>query len=192
MARPLGNESGAVLTLELQQRFTLGHFRVSVSNDPSLSGTLSQVSPRLPLFVNLGGEAEMRDGIIWEASVPFEGVGYGYIGGRALKSSAGAPPLSSCISGIEAFRVQLPNGKYAVSLIFCGRWPDDVKSRSFSVSIEGRKPQTISNIPAVARGAQSVAFFNVQAEVSDGVLDVNFEEGMGETVLNGITINQAR
>lgn len=98
----------------------------------------------------------------------------------------------SCISGIEAFRVRVADGKYNLALLFCGRWPDDVESRSFTVTIEGGKPQEIKNIPAAgAKEPHNAArLFAPNVEVSDGILDIEFTKKDGETVLNGIMLNK--
>lgn len=187
--RPLGNDSGTQLELELHQRFTLAHFRVSVSNDPSLLGKRMETTAKLPLFVNVGGQSVEHDGVFWTASRPWNG-SFGHQGGSPLIGKSPKNPLYSCVSGIEAYRVRVPNGRYNVALWFSGRWPGNVGSRAFAVAIEGGKAQDIAKIPNVGSGPHKAAPLYAQVEVADGVLDVQFTKKQGDTVLNGIVVQK--
>jgi len=183
------HEDGSMLYVHLAQKEKLGHFCVAVSNAKELAGKKTRIEAELPLYVNLGGiggiDAAKRN---WQASRPFDGGEFGYVGGKPEGKAAG-DPLGSCISGIKEFRVTLPEGKYDVVMYFSGRFPKDMSERSFEVSALGAKKQTVKNLKA---RETLVTRWLKGAQAKDGGLTINFKSEKGNPVLNAIGIDEAK
>lgn len=185
---PISHKSGLMLYVQLAQREKLGHFAISVSNAPELAGKKTRIEAEVPIWINLGGRGGPNQGIDWHACRPFDGGAYGYVGGKPEGNPA-APPFASCISGIQEFRLTLPEGNYDVTLLFSGRFPQGMSQRSFQVSAQGAKKQTVKNL----KSSQTLVPLELKgAQTKDGGLTIIFTPEKGIPVLNAIKVDKAK
>lgn len=173
------------------------------------------------LDVMLGGSRYlMADGICWIPEQPYEMGGWGYVGGFALRPKVNgreAPCSNASILGtdidpvyqsqrmdIEAFRADLPAGRYRVVLHFAelatgGKTsalkynlgqdfePMAQTERVFNISANGVSVLSAFNISEEV-GTLTAVQKSFDVDVSDGGLDISFERISGSPVLNGIQI----
>ena len=189
---PIGFEGGTVLTVELQQRLAIGRLRLSLSTaqerhhltlEPrDAPGPRKNEPPeppkRIERYYNVGGPlyADPR-GRQWLPTRRWRKGFDGYVGGLTYSSDLPLNPLlQRSLTGIDAFRVHLPAGRYRVALLFAE--PRDTTTagyRRFDVHMEGVK--VLNDLdPVRVTGAPGVPFVHVEPSVpvKDGVLDIEF------------------
>jgi hypothetical protein len=148
-------------------------------------------------FINLGG-ADWTDanGTTWTQSHRFDQEGIGHEGGRSVVAENAANPVAgSAIRGIQAFRADVPNGRYEVSLYFCENWSRDPRRRVFSVSVEDRPALVNFNLLGVSGGAGKPFVHRLSdVAITDGRLDIQFEPAHANAmaVLNAISFRRTR
>ncbi|QNN24915.1 protein kinase [Planctomycetales bacterium ZRK34] len=217
-ATPIGGEGGSVLTLTLkQQRMNIGRFRLQATSAPDptklapqpADSEAKQSTPSasadaqtLRLFYNAGGsDAEWQDAK-WESAPSFKNSDSGYDlaqGGRRFSAkSVNNPVVDTCLTGIEAFHVKVPNGRYQVTLIFAELTQTNAGAgqRKFSVLAEGKPVRNFSGIDPFADGQKSsgISTRTAVVVVGDGMLDLEFTpDTAGSTpILNALSIAESR
>lgn len=209
LAPPVSIDSDTILMVEIANRESLGCFRLlATSSAEPASLPIARTPAETPAaaaadqetmarYINLGGgDWTDPDGITWIQSQPFEQHGIGHEGGRSVVADDAVSPLAgSAVRGIQAFRADVPDGRYEVSLYFCENWSRDPRRRVFSVSVEGRPALVNFNLLAVAGGAGRPFMHRFEnVVVKDGRLDVEFQPAHADAaaVLNAISFRPAR
>lgn len=188
---PITHESGTVFTVTLQQRVAVGRLRLSLSTarqshyvtvQPRGTAKSKRMAaekpPRIERYYNVGGTlyADPR-GHQWLPTRRWRKGFDGYVGGLTYSSDLPLNPLlQRSLTGIDAFRAYLPNGRYRVALLFTE--PRDTTTpgyRRFDVHLEGVK--VLNDLdPVRATGAPGIPLVHVEPNVpvKDGVLDIEF------------------
>ncbi len=91
--------------------------------------------------------------------------------------------------GMTAFSYKLPNGKYTVKLHFAESFEGITGpgQRVFSFNVEGHEFKDF-DVFVKAGGARRAYIETVEAEVTDGKLDITFTRGVENPEINGIEI----
>jgi hypothetical protein len=196
-AEPVCFESPGRLHLLLHNRDNLGCFRIAATGmaDPQAAPENGAEQPAsdgpFSLLVNLGGdEWTDPDGNRWLASRDFDGLTFGHDGGRNVKSEVVDHPVyGTQRQKLTAFRAVVPEGRYAVQLVFRETATRDPNRRTFVIRIEDRP---VTRLPFRGPGMNGVYTHSIPGVfVKDGRLDVDFFPANGSlTMLNGIAIQE--
>jgi beta-galactosidase len=132
--------------------------------------------PFRELGVNVGTEAQVADasGLVWEGDRPYTAGGFGYAGGTAamfnkdlaIRGHATTPLFFTYRSGIESYRLDVPDGEYDVELLFAepAAKPGE---RVFGVSVNGTS--VVDGLDLSARyGVARAATFTARTSASGG------------------------
>ncbi len=159
----------------------------------------AQTQTDLPLHVNVGSSVShsSADGTLYVADQGWENnLTYGHIDGRGI--SIGYPIggttsdllYQSQQSGISEYRVgELPNGQYIVALHFADIVSHNVGATVFDVVIEGKL--AFDDLDPFQVANKSREYATVQralTEVTDGILNVQFFAGAGQSQLAAISV----
>ncbi len=155
--------------------------------------------PFRELGVNVGGRVQYADpdGPVWEGDRPYTSGGFGHVGGErkmfdkdlAIRGSPDTPLFFTYLSGIESYRMDVPDGQYDIELRFAE--PDaSPGERVFSVTVNGTeiaKSLDLSKEHGIAK-ATSV---KRTATASGGKgLTVSFTALKGKPILNAIHVRK--
>lgn len=172
------------------------HAAVSFSYRPS---NLAAPSFRFKsLAVNVGSGAQFTDGAgtVWEADQPYQPGGWGYTGGvpgntnQSILKSPDDPLYQTVRQGLTAYRFDVPEGNYAVELLFTEHQHQRPGERVFSVAVNGRT--VVENLDLVRDAGALVATkkeLRVRAARRQGI-NVEFTPVVGQTVVSGIRIRK--
>lgn len=197
---------GETLTVELAidtADLAPGRYRadvVVVTDDPDLPAAtvpLTLVVPAYEVAVNAGGEEVVgTNGITYAADRGYAAGGWGYDGASSSRSTsadiAGTDDVArfqDARTGMSAYRFDVPNGTYQVTLDFAELSVQRAGGRVFSVALEGAT--VIADLDLVAeagyRTAHSLTF---EVAVTDGRLDVEFMAMRGDKpLINAISLS---
>lgn len=197
-SQPIQYEGGVIVHLTLDQRFSLGRFRLSATSttDPSALTPRGATDPDKPdapddgdagfktIYMNIGGpEHKDKDGNVWIATGKYaakKSPGYvGRVGQIETIPGGDKFPLGTALLNVPEFRADVPNGKYKVSIglsLVDQRIP--LNRRVFTIEVEG-KPWREIDIAAVAK--PKPRFIPLPPiEVKDGILNVVFKRADGK------------
>lgn len=160
------------------------------------AGTIQSNTGAFNLRVNIGGSASYVDvlGNTWEPEQQYSPGSFGYIGGnvdlipKPIGNTQDDVIYQSERYGLSAFKADIPPGQYTIVMHFSESFMQSAGLRVFSVNIEGVPVLVNFDIFAEA-GARYVALkktFN--STVTDGVLDLDFQQFVDTSLLNGIEI----
>lgn len=191
---PVGFDGGTILTFTIKHaKANLGRFRLAATSSRDRKvlvtapteygpGTSSISTRDVRLFLNAGAasnEKVVRAGKAWRPLPAYRVGGYGYDGGikTTLNPKDIKEPLErTCIHGINALRFTLPDGRYAVQLLFAEHVIEKPDHRVFAIDIEG-----VEVLPRgdLAKGGFRRTVWWPQGKqrvitVKDGVLDIEF------------------
>jgi beta-galactosidase len=155
--------------------------------------------PFRELAVNVGSPAEFAgDGVIWEGDQPYEPGSFGYIGGEAkmftkdlpITGSRETPLYYTYRTGIDGYRMDVPDGDYDVELRFTEPLALAAGDRVFEVSINGHVVAPRLDLAAQDGVARAVPItFDARAENGKGIT-VLFHSIHGEPILNAIRVRR--
>lgn len=192
------------LRLTLHQESSLGLFRFrgtsgnAAGKISTLKQTIEKDNAPFALHVNLGaGSWKDPENRTWTKTKAYEKGSWGHEGGQVAATDASdkAPRfLKSAFVGIRAFRADVPNGKYKVTLFFTPhgltRRSKKVNDRVFSVQAESLPPTPVNLFQATSSGTRVFAP-STEVVVKDGRLDIVFEKIAGlSPLLNAISITE--
>ena len=186
--------------LTLHQETPLGLFRVlgtSASANwqiESMRRQMERADQPLALHVNFGGPKWTDpEGTTWLPSRAYKEGSWGHVGGQAQVRKGAASKavcLDSAIVGISAFRVDLPNGRYDVTLFFSEHWVTKPGQRVFTIQVESDPPVPVDSFVAAGSGNKVFAP-SAPVVVKDGRLDIVFRKASGTgPILNAISITE--
>ncbi len=145
-----------------------------------------------------GGEYTGVDGRIWSADQKDDGE-FGYDGSRsgtgdtnhAIADTEDDALYQTNRYRINAYRFAVPSaGEYMVELHFCEEYHEEAGKRIFDVSIEGTR--VLDDLDIIAEVGHDVALvYTFEAEVTDGVLDVTFQNVLENAMISGIEVKSA-
>ena len=183
-----GTRNGRAYTDQVTIDFT---YRPPKLADPSV--------PFHELAVNVGSRAQFAAaGEIWEADQPYQSGGFGYIGGEAkmfnkdvpITSTHDTPLYFTYRSGIDGYRMDVPDGEYEVELLFAEPLELAAGDRVFRVSINGRVVVPRLDLAAQQGVARAVPLtFDASARDGKGIA-VTFQSMHGEPILNAIRVRR--
>ena len=155
--------------------------------------------PFRELAVNVGVAAEVADagGVIWVGDRPYRQGGFGYVGGEAKQlnkdiaiSGTTEPPVYFTYrTGLDAYRLDVPDGRYEVELRFAEPTAKPGE-RVFGIAINGRIVVTRLDLAEYAGLARAVPIL-VEATVTGGRgLTITFPAQRGEAFLNALRVRK--
>ena len=172
---------------------------VVVTDDPELPAAVVPITLVVPAYqqgVNAGGgEITGIDGTVYAADRRYEPGASGYDGAsstRRLKDPiAGTEDdarFADLRTGMAAYRFDVPNGMYTVTLDFAELSVRRTGGRVFNVDIEGET--ILANLDLVAEAGFATALSHtVEVSVTDGRLDVEFSAVRGDKpIVNAISV----
>lgn len=170
-------------------------------------------APFREIAVNVGSNAEYvdDDGLLWLADRPYAAGAFGHVGGEralmarevVLTNTAQSPMYATYQRGIEAYRVDVPDGDYEVELRFAGpasaqgaaaaggAIPGQVgtRVRVVGVSVNGLPEQRV-DLTTLRNVSPATAITTaVSAANGEGIV-VRFRGIEGEPVLNAIRVRK--
>ncbi|HVF39320.1 MAG TPA: malectin domain-containing carbohydrate-binding protein, partial [Gemmatimonadaceae bacterium] len=166
-------------------------YRPSRLDDPTV--------PFRELGVNVGARVQYAEpgGPVWTADRTYSSGSFGHIGGErkmfdkdlAIQASDDTPLFFTYISGIESYRMDVPDGDYDIELRFA---EPDAKpgERVFGVAVNGKKVEEaldLSKAHGIAKAASIVS--NATAAGGKG-LTINFTAIKGKPILNAIRVTR--
>lgn len=187
--------------LTLHQETPLGLFRVlgtagsATWQVETMQRQMEKAAQPFSLHVNLGGRKWTDPGkTTWVSSKAYQKGSWGHEGGQPVavtKKGAGSQAmcLNSVISGLKAFRADLPNGRYDVTLFFGEQWVTKPGQRVFTIQVESDPPVRVDSF--VSAGSGKVFAPSAPVVVKDGRLDIVFKKVSGAPpMLNAISITE--
>ena len=119
--------------------------------------TVNYRQPEAEIAVNLGSSCYYqsdKSALTWLPDQPYSEGGWGYIGGKPVQTqteihlTADGPLYQTMRDGMEAYRFDVPNGRYEVELLSA----DISKPQASSAYLLNRKPQTATTSSGVSSG----------------------------------------
>ena len=155
--------------------------------------------PFRELAVNVGVPAEVvgAGGVIWVGDRPYRAGGFGHVGGEpkqlnkdiAIKGTTEPPVYFTHRVGLEAYRFDVPDGRYEVELRFTEPTAAPGE-RVFGIAINGRRVLNRLDLAAQAGIARAVPII-VEADAIGGRgLTINFPAERGQPVLSGVRVRK--
>lgn len=151
------------------------------------------------LGVNVGAKAQVADpgGLVWEGDQPCAPGEFGYVGGKAtmfekdlaITGHALTPLFFTYRSGIESYRLDVPDGEYDVELLFAepGAKPGE---RVFDVAVNDRPVLTGLDLSA-QHGIGRAATYTTRITVTNGHgIFVKFTPIKGSPILNALRVRR--
>ena len=183
-----GTRNGRTYTDRLAIQFT---YRPPKLDDPSV--------PFHELAINVGSRAQFTDGnVVWEGDQPYQPGSFGYVGGDAkmfdkdlpIRSTSQTPLYFTYRSGIDAYRVDVPNGDYEVQLLFAEPFALAPGERVFRVAINGKTVVPRLDL-AEQDGVAYATPMTFSTSVQDGKgLSITFQSIHGAPILNAIRVTR--
>ncbi|MEO5984583.1 MAG: glycoside hydrolase family 2 TIM barrel-domain containing protein [Ferruginibacter sp.] len=160
----------------------------------------SDLSDIKSLSVNVGSNAQYTDaaGNVWIEDRPYQKGSFGFISGKSkvfdrkdvIMNTADEPLLYSYQDSIQAYRFDVPDGKYRLSLCFAEPARINIGERVFDISINNQillKDMDLTAMHGFANGVTKTFF----ADAKDGNgLAIKFDAIKGNPVLNGVRIEK--
>jgi beta-galactosidase len=153
--------------------------------------------PFRELGVDVGTEAQFADasGPAWTGDQPYQPGGFGYVGGepqriRAIITGTKRIPLYFTYrEGLTAYRFDVPDGDYAVDLLFAEPKETEAGRRVFSVAVNG--VPVAERLDLAVRAGKGVAVPITVATKAKGTgIIVSFEAITGAPILNAVRVRR--
>jgi len=149
--------------------------------------------------INCGGESYIdNEGNEWLADEAYAENGQGYVGGGAYSTSdpiSGTewdPLYQSEHYGMDAYRFDVPNGDYAITLYFAEIYHNSNGRRVFSVSLEGNTIiEDLDIYQQVGHDAALAIPFSTRAlgiQIDDNRIDIEFTSSVDDAKISAIKI----
>lgn len=155
--------------------------------------------PFRELAINVGSRAQYAaDGVIWEGDQPYQPGSFGYIGGEQkmfnkdipITGTRDVPLYFSYRSGIDAYRLDVPDGKYRVELLFAEPLKLDPGERVFDVVINGKVVLPALDLAKEDGVARAMRMTFTATAVDGKGLTISFQSIKGEPILNAIRVSK--
>ncbi len=156
--------------------------------------TINKINPlTYPVKINVGGNA-YNDYLADQEWGPDKE--YGYYSGR-LRKFSGINILGTTDdevflterAGIVAYKFHVPDGTYDLAFLFAEKDNNLVGERTFNIIAENE--YISKNIDVYAKAGRN-AFYKIEKEitVTDGIIDIYFEQNIDSTFVNAIILDQ--
>jgi hypothetical protein len=150
------------------------------------------------MLINCGGTDYVAgETTVWKSDRAYSAGGAGYVGGQTntVKKAIGATTDDVVYQnerwGLSAYKFDVPNGVYTVTLGFAETYYAKANSRVFDVKIGDRTVLTKFDIFAAASGADRAVTRTFRAEVSNGQLAVYFVDVKATATIQAISVESA-
>jgi len=155
--------------------------------------------PRAPfkrLAVDVGSNAQYLDdaGIIWEADQEYTPGGWGYVGGKAIKTERNIPRTTDdhlyqfSREGMEGYRFDVPDGDYRVELLFAEPEYEAPGKRVFDVLLNGRTViERLDLVKHSGAGRPALLSFHTCAAGGEGI-KIEFRAAVGPPLVSAILV----
>lgn len=186
------------VTIHQDDPLGLFRFRGTASNAAgkisALRKQIDKDNAPFALHVNLGGgNWKDSDNRTWVKSKAYATGSWGHVGGQPVitVASESAPRvLKSALSGITAFRADVPDGRYDVSLFFRAHGVRKAGDRVFSIQVESLPAVPLDLFVATGGGTRTFTA-STDVVVKDGRLDIVFRKIAGPPpILNALSISE--
>ncbi|QXD15153.1 DUF4982 domain-containing protein [Rhodocaloribacter litoris] len=150
------------------------------------------------LAVNAGAHEAYTDGsgVVWEPDRPYAPGGWGHVGGTArrthhrITSTADDPLFQTYREGVQAYRFDVPDGRYRVTLGFMEAQHETPAQRVFGVRA-GSRPLLAGLDLAAGTGRWRATTRTADVVVTGGTgLVLTFEAGAGAPVVSSILLER--
>lgn len=151
-------------------------------------------------YVNIGSKTQYldADGTIWAEDQPYEKGSYGCVEGenimmglkKVIASTTNAPLYYSSLESLEAYKIDIPDGKYKINLGFVETESLNTGERVFDVSANGKS--IIKNLDLTAEAGEAKALqktFLLTIKNNEG-LTLNFKSTKGKTLLSNLSVEK--
>nr|WP_294894374.1 glycoside hydrolase family 2 TIM barrel-domain containing protein [uncultured Pedobacter sp.] len=154
------------------------------------------------LTVNIGANTQYldREGNIWVEDQPYQKGQFGYIGGtpvtmnlkKLIKGTNDVPLYYSSLEGLKAYKIDVPNGNYEVTLGFVEQKVSEDIDRIFSVSTNGK--ELINNINLNKQVGEFKSYqktFRISTSSNQGI-NLTFSASQGTPILSALAIKKTQ
>jgi len=162
-------------TIKARAAAEAGHYRISCGAavafiDPAGHGWFAEQSYKPGAFGNVNGAMADRGQI-------------------AIGQTDNPQIYRTELWGQDAYRITVPNGKYALRLHWAETYGLGPGGRTFDVVVEGKTVLKDFDATREAGGVKKGVVKEIEVEVTDGVLDIEFPHKEGVTpMINGIEV----
>lgn len=183
-----GERDGRVYADRVTIHFT---YRPPKLADPSV--------PFHELAINVGSRAQYAaDGVVWEGDQPYQPGSFGYIGGEAkmfnkdipITATRDVPLYFTYRSGIDGYRLDVPDGEYEVELLFAEPLKLEPGDRSFQVVINGETVLPALDLAQQDGAARATPITFTTSAVDGKGLTISFRAIRGDPILNAIRVRK--
>jgi beta-galactosidase len=150
------------------------------------------------LAVDVGSDAQYLDdaGVIWEADQEYAPGGWGYVGGRGVKTARNIPGTTDdhlyqfSREGMGAYRFDVPDGDYRVELLFAEPQYDAAGKRVFDVRLNGQAVVgRLDLVKDYGAGRPARLSFHTRATGGEGI-KVEFGAVVGSPLVSAIRVSR--
>jgi len=152
------------------------------------------------LSVNVGSEAQYLDasGNVWIEDRPYTKGSFGRIGGNPsffargeiIKSTADEPLYYSFLDSLQGYRLDVPDGRYAVTLYFAESKDLSPGERVFDIRIDGNLVESGLDLAKTYGFAVALKKTYIVDAAGGRGIQVSFEAKKGNALLSGIKIDR--
>jgi beta-galactosidase len=152
------------------------------------------------IAINVGANTQYldMDGQIWLEDQPYKKGEFGYIGGnpitmnlkKVIRGTNDVPLYYSSLEGLSAYKVDIPDGTYQVTLSFVEQEDKENIERVFSIKANNK--EIINNLNLNEQAGEFKSFhttFDMVVDNHQG-LNLTFEASKGKTILSAINIRK--
>lgn len=153
-----------------------------------------------PLCVNVGSAAQYADpaGNIWIEDREYQKGSFGYVGGKAknfdrkdpIMHTQDEPMYYSYMDSLSAYKFDVPDGQYRVTLFMAEPSKIGVGERVFSVKVNGETVAKDIDLKKEYGFAEAASKSFVAKAANGNGIEIKFEFIKGNAVLNGIAIER--
>jgi beta-galactosidase len=172
--------------------------------------------PHMPMRFNTGQSrtffTDTRSAEIWMPDKAYQPRSWGYVGGsiwsswpsaawngiregihRPIRNTINEPLFQTFIQGLTAWRADVPEGKFRVTLLLSEPFTDRQRNnedRKMNITLNGELWAAQLNL-ANEYGIQSAVMLDKEILIKDGMgISIRFEALSGSTLLNGVMIEK--
>lgn len=153
-----------------------------------------------PISINVGSNAQYLDpsGTVWIEDRPYSKGSFGYVSGssqnfvrtKVIKGTADVPLYYTSRDSLQAYRFDVKDGQYAITLYFVENKNIEAGERVFDVNVNDEKVISHLDLAAQYGYAQAVKKTFV-VNISNGKgINVSFKPLKGNAILSGIKVEQ--
>jgi len=195
-----GSGDGTVTISVVRDSLNAGVFETTLhilsnGGEDSVHVIVKEINPQnFNLRVNAGGAQYVdKEGKLWYADQPYALGSWGYVGGTvysvndSVRNTSNSSLYQTERYGMEAYKFDVPNGRYAVVLHFAEIFWHEPGKRVFNVSVNDSLILTNYDIFAEV-GADYATIHTCTTKVTDGLLTIGFASLIDNAKISAIEI----